>query len=443
VKETSLNRNLLVLCYPLDWHWVLSYEFLNHENKLGVSYDVLNLSYVGETGTRKLIKNIVDGSKLQRTILKNWKVKEIVVSKHRDNWPWYNFRMNFRAIKLRVVNLESAREAFNTIVERAGNLKPNTNSNSKIIRQEIIAREKIRSALSSVDLGSYETVVTVNGRFTKNAVVLSWAKGSDVPTKLIEFGSSATKFEVYKSSPQSMEEIESKINEYWNSADEVVREFEAKSYLNRIIKNCGLSEVDWRNSMKPGEAPKKGTKKICTFFSSTELEYIGVGDEIPKENFQNQVAAFKALVDLLDKEDWNIYLRMHPNNPGNKIQGAESFIWDEFKDFSHIKIISSDSSVDSLALGGVSDLIASFGSNIAMEFVARGISNVLTLGPAPWNKLLPKLYKPDLNSLSNYFMCGSEEINISSIYPWAYFVSTFGTDFDLVKFNAKKSKWSF
>ena len=439
----SSNRNLLVLCYSLDWHWVLSYEFLNHENKLGVSYDVLNLSYVGEIGPRKLIKNIVGGSKLQRTILKNWKAKEILVSKHRYNWPWNNSRLNFRTIKSRVVNLESAQEAFNTIVERAGSLKPNTESHSKIIRQEITAREKIRSALSSIDLCDYDRVVTVSGRFTKNAVVVSWAKGNNSPTKLIEFGSSATKFEIYESSPQSMEEIESKINEYWNSADEVVREFEANSYLNKIIKNSGLSEIDWRNSMKPGEAPKKGTKKICTFFSSTELEYIGVGDPIPNENFQNQVAAFKALVNLLDKEDWDIYLRMHPNNPKNKIQGAESFIWDEFKGFGHIKIIPSDSNVDSLELGRVSDLIVSFGSNIAMEFVARGISNVLTLGPAPWNKLLPKLYKPDLNSLSNYIKYGDEEINFRDIYPWAYFVSTFGTDFEIFNFNAKKSKWSF
>ena len=58
------NRNLLVICYPLDWHWALSFEFLNHQDKLGFNYEVLDLSFVGETGTSKLIKSISGGSKL-------------------------------------------------------------------------------------------------------------------------------------------------------------------------------------------------------------------------------------------------------------------------------------------------------------------------------------------------------------------------------------------
>jgi len=437
------NRNLLVICYPLDWHWALTFEFLNNQNKLGFNYEVLDLSFVGETGTRKLIRSISGGSKLQKTILKNWNRKKLLVSKKKQAWYSYFVRNSHGYSELSGVDLASAKEAFNSIVERVGNLKPDVKSDSKMIKQEIFAREKIRLELSCINPSNYSTVVTVNGRFTKSAVVTTWAKMNNVPISYIEFGSSPTKFEIYKRSPQSIEEIEFKINELWNLSNPIIRELNAEKYLNKIIKNSGLSEIDWRSSMKQGEIPEKGTKKLCTFFASTELEYVGVGDQIPQENFQNQVEAFKGLVALLDKDEWDIYLRMHPNNPKNKIQGAESFIWDDFKAFNHITIIESDSSIDSLELGKNSDLVASFGSNIAMEFVARGLSKVLTLGPAPWNKLLPNLFCPNLNSLASYMKSNNEYINVKSIYPWAFFVSTYGIDFEFLKFNRAASNWYF
>ena len=440
VKSKS---NLLVICYPLDWHWALSFEFLNHQNKLGLDYEVLDLSYVGENGIRRLIRSILGGSKLQKAILKNWKDKKVLVSKKKQIWYDYFARKSNGYSELYEVDLASVKEAFNSIVERVGNLKPDVGSDSKIIKQEIFAREKIRLELSSINPSNYSTVVTVNGRFTKSAVVTTWAKVNNVPISYIEFGSSAKKFEVYKRSPQSVEEIEFKINELWNSSNQITRELNAENYLNKIIKNSGLSEIDWRSSMKQGEVPEKGTKKICTFFASTELEYVGVGDQIPQENFQNQVEAFKGLVALLDKDDWDIYLRMHPNNPKNKIQGAESFIWDDFKEFNHITIIESDSSIDSLELGKNSDLVASFGSNIAMEFVARGLSKVLTLGPAPWNKLLPNLFRPNSNLLTSYLNSDNEYTNVQSIFPWAFFVSTYGIDFEFLKFDKDSSKWCF
>lgn len=437
------KSNLLVICYPHDWHWALSFEFLNYQNKLGIDYEVLDLSYVGENGIRRFVRSILGGSKLQKSILENWKEKNVLVSKKKQNWFSYIVKKTNSWNELSVVDLASTKEAFNSIVERVGNLKPDVDSDSKIIKQELFARDKIRSELSAIDSSKYSAVVTVNGRFTKNAVVTTWAKKNNMPISYIEFGSSAIKFEIYKQSTQSIEEIEFKINQSWNSANQTVRELTAENYLNTIIKNLGLSNIDWRRNMKRGEIPEKGTKKICSFFASTELEYVGVGDQIPQDNFQNQVEAFKGLVSLLNKDDWEIYLRMHPNNPQNKIQGAETFIWNDFKDFNHITVIESDSSIDSLELGKNSDLVATFGSNIAMEFVARGHFKVLTLGPAPWNKLLPKLYCPNLNSLASCLKSSNEYIDAKSIFPWAFFVSTYGIDFEFLKFDKDSSIWYF
>ena len=441
MSQIKQDRKLLAICYPIDWQWALSIEFLNREMALGQEYDILDLSFVGEYGIRKFVKNIIGGSSLQRNFLRIWKKNGVKVFTAKNNLFSSKLKIRNTIKKLLVIDLESTGEAFNTIVERTGNLKPTIKSDSKIINQEFLAMEKVRLILSQFDSRSYSNIVTVNGRFTKNAVVISWARNKKIPTRLIEFGSSKTKFEIYESSPQSVLEIEMKINDLWNSSNLTTREAKAKNHLEMIVQNSGLSDIDWRSSMRSGEAPVKGTKKICTFFSSTELEYIGVGDRIPEGDFQNQVEAFNGLVALLDKDQWDIYLRMHPNNPSNKVQGAESFIWEEFKSYKHITIIDSDSTVDSLELGRISDLVASFGSNIAMEFVARGMQNIITLGPAPWNRLLPKFFLPNSPALLDYLNYNEELIDIRSIYPWAFFVSSYGTDFQLLKFNMIKSNW--
>jgi len=443
MSQIKDKKKLLVICYPINWHWALSIEFLNREMALGQEYDILDVSFVGEYGIRKFVKKIIGGSSLQRNFLRIWKKNGVKVFTVKDNLFSSNLNISKTIKKLSEIDLESAGDALNTIAERTGNLKPTIQSDSKIINQEFLAMEKVKLVLSQFDLSNYSNIVTVNGRFTKNAVVIAWARNKKLPTKLIEFGSSKTKFEVYESSPQSVREIEIKINDLWNSSNLITREAKAKKHLEMIVKNSGLSDIDWRSSMRPGEAPVKGPKKICTFFSSTELEFIGVGDRIPDDDFQNQVEAFNGLVALLDKDQWDIYLRMHPNNPSNKVQGAESFIWEEYKSNKHITMIDSDSTVDSLELGRISDLVASYGSNIAMEFVARGMQNVITLGPAPWNRLLPKFFLPNSPALLDYLNHKEKLMDISSIYPWAFFVSSHGTDFKLLKFNKIKSNWYY
>jgi hypothetical protein len=78
-----------------------------------------------------------------------------------------------------------------------------------------------------------------------------------------------------------------------------------------------------------------------------------------------------------------------------------------------------------------------------MELVARGKKNVITLGPAPWNRLLPRNFTPSLEHLSRHLKSGIPEISVSDIYPWALFMSRFGENFKVLKFDKKTSSWKF
>jgi hypothetical protein len=89
-----------------------------------------------------------------------------------------------------------------------------------------------------------------------------------------------------------------------------------------------------------------------------------------------------------------------------------------------------------------SDIAAVFGSTIAMELLSLGQKKIISMGPAPWNKLLPDLYvsnsiklKHFLNNMSNF------QANKTDIYPWAYYMINFGNDFSILKFEENKHTW--
>ena len=193
--------------------------------------------------------------------------------------------------------------------------------------------------------------------------------------------------------------------------------------------------------MVMGKIPKLSEKNICVFYASSEWEWIGVGDAIDPSFFQNQVEAFRGLIQSLDTRRWEIFLRRHPNSPDKNLDDGERIIWQEFYINKDIRIIEATSEIDSLALGMNADLIVSFGSTILTEFIARGCQDVVTLGPAPWNKLIPERYLPNSEALKEYLISERQLISADQLYPWAYFQSESGNSFNIISTDPSSGVW--
>jgi hypothetical protein len=284
----------------------------------------------------------------------------------------------------------------------------------------------------------------VNGRFTKNSTVIYWSKKNGLTSSLIEFGSlNRNSYELFQNSPHSTEEIEDKIYSYWNSTESNNRQYIAKKYLEEIIRNNSSSKIDFRTNIISGDKPTFGAKKVCAYFASSEYENAGLNLSKNPSHFGDQVEALRGLLTVLDPNKWEIYIRRHPRNPNTRKKDAERFLWDEFNNQDHIHIIDPDSVIDSLALGSNADLIASFESTINIEFVARGFQNVVTLGPAPWNRLLPSRYLPSVQEITKYLRNNNEKISPEDIWPWAYYMAVSGTDFKIVETNRLTGEWNY
>jgi hypothetical protein len=436
------NHVLLVICYPNDWHWVLSTEFFLTLVSQNNSIDILDLSTIGENSFSLFFKRISRRDELRpllRDIFRengaNFVGRRLTIKKKIHNKLFVSRKFSSN------MNLNN-HPALNSIIEKIGNLEISQSRDKSVIKKELHAYNSVISILNRMDNDLYSMIATVNGRFTKNAAVVKKYRELQIETNLIEFGSTLSKFEVFRISPHSMKEVETKISAYWNSAHVSFRDSVASNYLNKLVLTSNNETYGWRDLMVEGSTPKHKLPNRCTFFASTEAEYAGgVGDEINEGNFRNQVEAFQAVVDLLPANDWEIFLRRHPRARHGSDTDPEAFLWKKFENIPNVFVVSPTSEIDSIALGMSSNLVVNFNSTISMELAARGFQRFATLGPAAWNQLLPEHYTPNVKKLNNFFNEPPSDIKISNLYPWAFYYATYGTDFNAITYDNQKKKW--
>lgn len=441
--KTEFNKSeLLAICYPNDWHWVLSLEYFCLKNSGKMDIEVFDFSQIGEFKFKHTVRNILNKNSIEKKVINHLNSQGVRITRfYSKNYlgKYLRFMILYKR-KVKRIDL-SKLTSYNSIVERTGSLNIDLKNSKRDVISEEIRRVEIDHVLSGIEFNKFRKIVTVNGRFTKNSSIVRIAKEKKLQISLLEFGSSRTKIQVYRKSPHSMHEIQKLISAMWDKSESKSKVKIAKEYINQIKKDADVAKIGWRIKMRPGYSPKRSNKKRCTFFASTEAEYAGVGDTLPKGYFKNQVEAFRYLCEYLDPDVWEIFLRRHPQNPMSKIKDPESFLWKEFELLNNVTIIEPDSIVDSLALGLGSDLNVNYCSSISMELVVLGAKKVITLGPAPWNKLIPKHIVQTKVSLKNYLDSKHKPIQIEDIWPWAFYSATFGKDFSLFDWNKGKNKW--
>lgn len=434
----SNKKNLLVMCDPSGWQWGLGLEFVNDELKFERDFEILDLSFLGQISLISLAKILFGGYRVRRKSLQFYRSKKIKKIRIRI----INY---FRKAPIVPENLLSSNLSLNSIVELSGTIDiefiAKTKQTKKIVKIENKKRDLTYTVLSEIDFESYHKVATINGRFTKSATVKYVCNLNKIKCQLIEGGGKKNSYEVFDESPHSIEEISNKINDLWSQAVEPSRSQISREFLNGLIKKNSLPGINFRGAMVPGKIPQLPEKKICVFYASSEWEYIGVGDAINPSFFQNQVEAFRGLIQSLDSNSWEIFLRRHPNKPDKNLDDGELVIWQEFYSNEDIRIIEATSDIDSLALGMKAHLIASFGSTILTEFIARGCQNVVTLGPAPWNKFIPERYLPNSEALKEYLISERQLISAEQLYPWAYFQSESGNSFNVITTDPISGVW--
>jgi hypothetical protein len=187
--DKGKSNQLLVIAYPQDWHWALSVEYFLKQRRENQEFQILDLSFVGQLNLRCILRWLIGGNRLRKTGLRIL-AREPNTKVLKNRFIFMNFRAIFDSLKEMktlepTLNFYNSTTIYNSCVEKSGNLNPVTRHNLKMIFKEVFARNLTRRVLENLDYSIHNIVVTVNGRFTKNAVVKDWALYKSLPCRLI------------------------------------------------------------------------------------------------------------------------------------------------------------------------------------------------------------------------------------------------------------------
>jgi hypothetical protein len=286
---------------------------------------------------------------------------------------------------------------------------------------------------------SYCQVVTGNSRLVNAAGAMSAAQICGIQTLVLERGSRPGMLDTYSISPHSFSERFQHSQKLWDLSNPSTREREALEYLALRKEYEPITGVKWSRNMVEGLLPPiDSSKKVCVFYSSSEIEFAVFGDPRRQENFRTQREAFDALLKSLDPLEWQVILRRHPYREERR-QDPERLLWLDVAMENSAIIVGPESNVDSYALAKRADLVAHFNSSIGPEIIALECTPVITMGPNMWEEPDSLWYCNSTQRLLNFLQTDLIIRPVTDVLKWANYWNSFGEKFREVRWNAPRA----
>ena len=233
-----------------------------------------------------------------------------------------------------------------------------------------------------------DRVYVYNGRFAAMRAVLRACQKHNVECFLHERGCDLHHYDLLENHlPHDIVGIEKVIRKLWADADPQTRESTAASWFEDRVSRVERSWVSFTKEQQEGLLPEgfDPDARNVSIFCSSDDEFVAIGDAWKNELYPNQVEAISNIASsmLTASPETKLYLRVHPNlkNVDNARKRSMMAL-----NHANLSVIPADSTIDTYALLGASDLIVTFGSSVGMEAVFWDRPSVL-LGPCLYQNL--------------------------------------------------------
>lgn len=338
-------------------------------------------------------------------------------------------------LEMNQISNVALRSAHSTLSGKLGTVEYNPRKHIFVLISYFFSFQLIEFLFTHLaQQNKYCQVVVGNGRLLNSAAALS-GLGNQVSKLIVERGAKPGMLDTYKVSAHSMSERRSHLDSLWESVDDNLAKSIAIEYLETRRVRDPISGVNWTSQQRSGELPfiEEG-KKVCVFYTTTELEFAVFYDTSKPDEFRTQSEALLALVEALDPSEWIIYVRRHPYSKKVKCD-PEGVNWKKFSEIPNVRFIQPQSSVDSYALGARADLVAHYNSSIGPELIFLETCPVITLGDNPWESLNSKYLLRTKEKLEQFL---AQDLPIrpkADSFKWAYYSAVFGEPFKFVEWR--------
>ena len=424
-----------------DWMWALSFECALELKNSESQVVIVDLS-------QSKIRWFKGNSVADRTL------KNSAITKLKD----YGIEYSSKALKIAIPTLRIARTSSGSFDSRVGFQKmiyPSLVDNFKstvipisgirnrlrILRELLLAKRLYRT-LNSEDWSHLSAIFTVNGRYTKSKIIKHHFRSLDFPVRIIESGSTKTKFIIFENSAQSLIEANGMREQAWRAANKENRVIIGRQYFSDRLNVAPTSNNYWTTKMNQGKLPDlPSNKKICVFYSTSQIEFVGEDEIFSPGEFSNQDEALSTLLELLPVHEWLVILRKHPipSKMEKYLDEEDNFI--KSTTFENLLIIPGESSVDSYALAAKADLVATFGSSIGAEITFANLAPVITLAKTSWISCDSERHATTRQKLETNLANPIPILDGENMLSMGFYAATAGKSFRVIDYS--ESGWFF
>ena len=429
-------ENIIILPYFDQWQWMFGIEIALLLASKGKKVLILKLTIVDKSILKRILKGVFGYSQVTRKVLKDIESRGVVLKR---DWA-FPFMRRPRIIfdsngEFSLADLHQE-IAFPHIVNDVLTTKLDNRKFKRTIQKHIRDVKITQEQLQKYEFPKLATIYTINGRFSKNRTIkYFFDKRAGFKIKILESASSG-KYEILDDA-QSMTEWQDKIASHWNESKDPSKIQISENFFIERTRRIMAAEDVWTSRMKQGAIPNLDpTKKVCTFYSTTEIEFVGGGGNRPLGEIGSQIEAIQLLRTKLPSDEWQLVVRRHPI-PRDSEHDLDETLTRKLQEVPNLIEISGDSKVDSYALADRSDLVTHYGSSIGAELVYRGKTPVYALGRTPWQYFDPEhhlIAKEDIDKLDLNNLKRSEK---ATVFPWSYYQLTGGREFSYLKLSDK------
>lgn len=209
-----------------------------------------------------------------------------------------------------------------------------------------------------------DIVAVFNGRFAPVRAIRRACEGLGTRYFVHERGSSLEKYAIYDcATPHRPSAYRDWVDAWWSFADDP--EENARQFLNRRRQGMVANWYSFTRKQQQGKIPLPSNRKRITFFTSSEDEFVAIGDELkPDSPFCDQVFSIRSIGAACRERGYEFIVRFHPNTPRSAArllnaahEAAET-------------VVEPRDSIDSYALADSSEVVISQNSTIAIESAA-------------------------------------------------------------------------
>lgn len=302
-----------------------------------------------------------------------------------------------------------------------------------------------------IDNNQINLVYVFNARFSTLRAALRAAEFKNINCNVLEEGRDRKSYSIFPNvMPHSIEYYHSMTKEIWENAPDNKEEI-AWEYLKQRSESKNARVGFFTEEQKKGLLPQNwdDSKINIAIFTSSEDEFVAIGEEWESDIYKSQVDGVKKIIDSLSKnKNYHIYVRLHPNLKGLVNKSITDLI--DINE-ENATIIIPTSPISTYDLMKQADRVITFGSSVAIE--ATAFDKVSILAGKSLYMNLGSTYNPSNHEeLMQIVLDKNVEPKPKlGTYMFAYMLANFGYDYKYFKridtfsafMNEKKLSFSF